>query len=164
MTCLLEWFGGAGNAAFVATLLSICAIVVSGIAFRKSHKTQNRLVKIEEARERDRLKQQKKADLVAQIVSEVESQQARRTIKKYMLRIENKGLAEARDVKVVLDDKPVLEHPAVVGNQQEGTQIGPQSCFDYLLGYSMNTPKPACAVITWSDDSGEHGSYKTSLS
>jgi len=143
----------------IAAIVSIWAILAARSANKRSNDTQERLVKIEESREQDK----KKARLVAQIVNEVVGQKAHQTIKKHLLQIENKGLAEARDIQLILDEKPVLEHPAIVKDQKEIIQIGPQSHFDYLIVYCSNTPRPEKVEITWMDDSGEPGRYQTSL-
>ena len=147
----------------IAVVVSALATGISGLAWYNNRKTQTRLVKIEEAREEDRIYQSKKARLVAHIHKEVENQRMHNTMWKNMLRIENKGLCEARDIKLALDDKPVMEHRAILKSQSEVTQIGPQSHFDYPLILTLATVPPSKAEITWTDDSGEPGSYKTTL-
>jgi len=161
---IFKWFGDVGNAAFVASLLSVIAIIVSILAFRKSLKTQNRLVDIEEVREKDRLAEKNKANLTAKIIKEALPRSGSIKIDtNYYLQIENKGSSEARDVKVVLDGKPLLEHPTILKNIEEITQVGPNTDFRYLLVLSMQGRPPSNIEIEWEDDSGEPGNYSTTL-
>jgi len=171
MSAVFEWLRDNAVATFVTTLLSlgalgvaIAAIVVSAKSSKRSNKTQEGLLKIEKDREQDRLYDRTKACLTAQIVA-VPWTVINKTVMKVLLRIENKGLAEARDIRVILDGKSVMEYATFTENQEkkEITQVGPKSYFDYLLGYGTNTPKPASAEISWADDSGESGEYRTTL-
>lgn len=160
MSEVFKWFGDAGNAAFVASLLSITAIIVSILAFRKSLKTQNRLVDIEEAREKDRLAEKNKANLTAKITKEeLRRSSTSRIHWQYHLVVENKGLSEARDIRIWLDGKQVSDHPAFVKDQEEIFIVGPQSQFKYHIV----KPFPSGIAIAWSDDSGEVSSYRSSL-
>ena len=145
-----------------SSLIAVVAIIVSIVSFRKSHKVERRQLQIEEAREHDRLHEKYLAKLTAQIVEERYVDQAQYK-KKTLLRIRNSGYAEARNIEVVLDDRPVFEHPTIRG-QEAITQIGPQSHFDYLISWSMNSPKPKNISIRWEDDSEEEGEYSSTLS
>ena len=80
-----------------------------------------------------------------------------------LARIREIRASEARDIDVVLDGNPVLEHPAVPRGQPEVRQVGCLSGFNYLLAPPFKNPFPRVAEITWSDDSGEPGSYRTTL-
>ena len=144
--------------AVIAAIVSALAALASIRAARKSIAAQNRMLQIEEARERDRVLQFKKANLIASLIREPGS----RTIRD-LLRIENTGDAEARDLNVILDGHPVLEHPAMPRGQDEVRQVGPRSHFQYLIAVSFQTKAPSDVRITWSDDSGEPGSYRTTL-
>jgi len=155
MSEVFKWFNDAGHTDFIASLLSIAAIIVSILAFIKSQKTQNRLVEIEEAREQDRLAEKKKANLTAQIMRDERG--------RLILRIENKGLGEARDIRVWLDDKQISDHPVFVKGQEEIFVVGPQSYFQYLIAITSSCPCPSGIAIAWADDSGEVGSYRNSL-
>ena len=151
-------------------IISIIAVGISAIAIgvsiwthNRNHKLQARIVALEEARETDRLTEKKKAILTAHIVSGSYPNIAGGQTPEYKLRIENKGLGEARDVKVILDDKPILEHPAIPQGTSEVTKVGPNSPIQYLLSLSMQTTPPFILEITWEDDSGEPGEYSTTL-
>lgn len=102
-------------------------------------------------------KEDQKARLIAKFVREPGLKSPRN-----LLRIENQGSSEARDVRVILNDKPLLEHGRVLTNQQEEIQlIGPKSHIDYLMALDFGFSPPFKVSLTWIDDSGEQGSYRT---
>jgi hypothetical protein len=163
MNRLFDWFRDSGQAAFVASLLSFGAIVVSIVALRKSQKTQKRLVEIEEARERDRVAEKQKANLTARIDTEVLTSGTRR-VTQYFLCIANEGAGEARAIKVKLDGVPLLKHQTTQPTvKQEIDHVGPKSSFRYKLFTADQLRPPSEIEISWEDDSGEPGKYKTSL-
>ena len=143
-------------------IVSIIAVIISGIAVYISWRTQNRLVDIEEVREKDRLAEKKKANLTVRISRELLTRGTRSTTQ-HFLYIENSGNSEARDIKVNLDGKPLLEHPTILQNTEEITQVGPNSNFRYSLVLSMRGRPPSSIEISWEDDSGELGKYSTTL-
>jgi len=139
----------------IATVISAIAIVVSIWTHNRNHKLQARIVALEEAREKDRLAEKQKAYLTAQMTENMDGRP--------VLRILNNGFAKARNIKVVLDNKPVLEHNSILNNQEEICQVGPQSSFQYLLFVCDQLYPPSEVKITWEDDSGEPGKYSTTL-
>jgi len=151
-------------------IISIIAVVISAIAIgvsiwthNRNHKLQTRIVALEEAREKDRLAEKQKANLTAKITKEVLPRSGSIKIDTtYYLQIENKGSSEARDVKIKLDNKSLLEHPAII-DEREIQQIGPQSHIQHLLSLTTKTYPPFDIEITWEDDSGELGKYSTTL-
>lgn len=145
-------------------IVSIIAVIISGIAVYISWRTQNRLVDIEDAREKDRLAEKQKANLTAIIkMEELRRSGTSRIIRKCYLVVENKGLNEARNIKIVLDDTPLMEHPGILNTQSEIKQVGPESSFRYELAVTGGSNVPSRAEITWEDDSGEPGKYSTTL-
>lgn len=143
-------------------IVSILAVVISGIAVYISRRTQNRLVDIEDAREKDRLTEKQKANLTARISREPLTR-GTRSATQYFLYIENSGSSEARDIKINLDGKPLLAHSSILENTEEVTQVGPNSYFRYLLVLSSKGRSPSNIEVTWEDDSGEPGKYSTTL-
>ncbi len=139
----------------IAAVISAIAIGVSIWTHNRNHKLQARIVALEEAREKDRLAEKNKANLAAQIAQNRDGRP--------VLRILNNGFAEARNIKVVLDNKPVLEHDGIFKNQKEICQVGPQSSFQYLQFLCDQLDPPNEVKITWEDDSGEPGEYSTTL-
>ena len=141
------------NSELISLAVSILAIGISVWAYKKSAKTEKRMLEIEEAREQDRLSKQNKAFLTTRLLRE----------KGDYLVIENKGYSEARDIKVKIDGKRLLEHPNVLTKQKEILSVGATSSFRYFMTIFDQTPGPFEIEITWTDDSGEPGHYKTTL-
>lgn len=148
----------------ITWIISGLSLVVAVIALIISWRTQKRQVEIEEAREQDRLTEKNKANLTAKFTKE-ESSRSRtsRIYRKCYLVVENKGLSEARNIKLVLDNKPVMEHPGILKTQDEVKEVGPKSNFHYELAVTGGPKVPSKVEITWEDDSGEPGEYSTTL-
>ncbi len=144
----------------IAAVISAIAIGVSVWTHNRNHKLQIRIVALEEAREKDRLAEKQKANLTAKITKEeLRRSSTSRIHWQYHLVVENKGLSEARDIRIWLDGKQVSDHPAFVKGQEEIFIVGPQSQFRYHIV----APFPSGVAIAWADDSGETGSYRSSL-
>lgn len=150
----IGWFDNPAHAAFAAFAISSISLLVAIVAMVKSRRTQNRLLEIEEIRERDRQKEMRKANLTAELVEEN---------KRILLRISNKGPADACEIKVRLNNEPLFKSPLLMYGQSECSQLGPSSNFDYILMLIPGTCIQHKVTITWSDDSGKPGSYKTTL-
>ena len=148
----------------IAAVISAIAIVVSIWTHNRNHKLQARIVALEEAREKDRLAEKNKANLTAEITTKESPRSGSiRIDRKCYLKIENKGLSEARKIELVLDDKAVMEHPAILKTQSEIKQVGPESSFRYELAVTGSPNVPSHAEMTWEDDSAEPGEYSTTL-
>lgn len=159
---ITQWFGDPGHAALAAFAVSIVSIGVSIWALVISHRTQRRSLEIEEARETDRLHLQKRARLVAGIRKDIVSR-GRRSGEQHMLLVENTGEAEAREIVLTMDGQSVLEHPAIYRGQNEVRQVGPQSSFRYILSLTTQVRPPFDVEMTWTDDSGMPGQYRTTV-
>jgi hypothetical protein len=145
-------------------LVSIIAIGVSIWTHNRNHKLQERILFLEEERERDRKTEKGKANLTAKIEEEeLPHSGASRIHKKYFLVIENKGLSEARNIELLLKDQAVLGNCLFQNVQREVNQIGPHSHFRYEFSNGFMRELPLSARITWHDDSGESGKYHTTL-
>ena len=154
MINLIDWFGSPSNAAFAASILSVISIGIAGIAIYTSWRTKKRQVEIEEIRERDRQKEMRKADLVARLKDDNGRD---------LLVIENKGPAEAREIAILLNGKPLSEYQGFVRDQTEIRKVGPYSSFHYLMALCFGMEISFEITITWNDDSGEPGLYQTTL-
>ena len=151
MNQFLEWLSDSGAAVLVSTLLSVAAIILSYLA----HRTSRKALRIEETRERDRLAATRKAALRARIIKSgsIES-----------LLLENTGQAEARDIEARLDGAPFCDHPVAFKDECEFGPLGPGSQARYPLKLVHGGPGPPFdLVLTWHDDSGEPGRYRTTL-
>jgi hypothetical protein len=94
-----------------------------------------------------------KADLVAQ---------SERSDKTAFLVITNRGPAEAQEISVLINGKPLKEFRAFV-DDQEIRRVGPYSSFHYRMVFTSNMDMSFEVTINWSDDSGEQGIYQTTL-
>ncbi len=154
MISLYDWFNNPGNAAFAACFISLISVFVAVAAMYTSWKTQKRQVEIEEIREKDRQKEMHKADLVALLIDDNGRD---------LLVIDNKGPAEAREIVILLNGKPLSEYQGFVRNQPEIRAVGPYSSFHYLMALTMGMDLSFEITITWVDDSKEVGRYLTTL-
>jgi hypothetical protein len=79
----------------------------------------------------------------------------------HWLVIENKSKAEARQIKVFIDDKPIGEHPYGGLCRQPIDTIGPLDSFTCRVTLVSGVfPSPSKLRITWTDDSGRHERVK----
>ena len=81
----------------------------------------------------------------------------------YCLFIRNDGMALARNVRILLDRKPILEHLLVPGGEEEITTIGPGAEHRYILAVSMQSARIVDVLIHWDDDSGEPRRWESKL-
>jgi len=100
----------------------------------------------------------KKARLRAELAREPGSRRMRD-----LLRIYNDGEVEARNIAINLAGTPLLEHAAVPGGTTEIKTVGPRSQIQYVIAVTMGNTPPWELEITWTDDSGEESSYRTTL-
>ena len=136
-------------------IVSVFALVISAIAEYTSWKTQRRLVAIEEDREKERQLASRQACLRPEL---------RKTGRhSYRLYIVNTGRAEARNVRVKLDGKPLAMHCAYVQGDEVPTHIGPDSEVSCLLALSLGCSPPFDIEIEWEDDSGLERTYRSTL-
>ena len=172
MTHLTAWISAI--AAVVSVGAAIWASRKSAKAQQTGNRLQARLAEIEEHREEDRLAQKVKAELRAELLGEEKETactlsgsplpRALSHSMVYSLAISNQGQAPARNVAVAIDEKPVLEHPAVPEGVSEIRQVGPRSSFRYPLAITRGCHPPFDIEIAWEDDSGVPGQFKTTLS
>jgi len=60
-------------------------------------------------------------------------------------------------------NRPHTEHTTFVGGQHDASHVGPLSSFRYFLAPTLSTRLPATINIEWVDESGESGTYTTTL-
>ena len=167
----------------VSDIIASVSVLIAGLALwrswragraaskatRDANELQERMVALEEAREKDRLTAKGTAILTAKIIAEQIAQRRSGRIDRHLLRVENTGAATAREVTILLDGKPVMEHPAVSSpavqhvNTEEIRVVGPGSHFHYVLALHQNLCPPFEFEATWDDDSGQQGRYATTL-
>ena len=120
---------------------------------------QRRVVGIEEGREQRQLEDQSKADLIARIVTEGEGGS-----KTYLLEIRNDGEADARQVEVIMDGKPLNQHPAFFKSQEIIRKVPRKSTIRYPLILRLGTSPPFDISVRWADDfSDSRGPFEGTL-
>ena len=62
-----------------------------------------------------------------------------------------------------MDDQPLSAHTLWVRGQDEVAEIGPGAHVDYILGIAMGKPTMFLVEITWTDETGEPGHWKSQL-
>ena len=150
-------------------ILALLVSIVSAIAAWRNNSRQNqlqeRLVNLETAREQDRQRLARSAEVRASIQRgepHYREQMVGRP-PQYWLVIRNDGMALARNVRVLLDGKPAIEHALIPGGEEEITTIGPGTEHRYVLAVSLQSPRIVDVLIQWDDDSGEPGEWMSQL-
>jgi hypothetical protein len=146
----------------VSLVLGVAALTVSGWAVIESRRTasaqtrlQERLLTLESARERDRLLDARRAQLRAEITHAGLD---------YRLVVRNVGNAEARAVRVYVDDRPLSDHAIIVLSQDEEVSIfGPGVDVRYIMRIAIGSSRRYDVRIEWEDDSGEPGLWRSQL-
>jgi hypothetical protein len=160
MNRVFDWLRDSGRAEFLTGVLSLLAVLVSIIAFAKSHRTQKRLVEIEEAREQDRVSRSRKAHLTAKIINEEPPRTATSQVhrKRYLV-IENAGPVKAKDISILLGRMSILDSGLIENPSEEICEIEPDSSFRYEFRPGLTRHNPLLVTMTWKDESGEPGTY-----
>ncbi len=140
------------NYALAAFVVSLISLGLSAYAIKISLKK----LKIEQAREHDRQDKARCANFTTKF-----NRLGQHGC--YELIIENNGASEARDVTVMLNEKPILELKSVQPEISSIPKIGPNSNVSYQWLCAGNPRPPYHLEITWSDDSKKSGYYGTTL-
>ena len=144
---------------FVTGLIALFVSIWSVLSARRTANIQNslqeRLLALETAREQDRQREARSAQVRAEV---------HRTGRDWRLIILNEGSATARNVAIQLDGAPLMVHTLIPQGQEEVRMLGPGGSARYLLAPAMGKPMTVEARITWDDDSGEIRSWESQLS
>jgi hypothetical protein len=139
----------------VSLIVSVIALILSLRAQREANAVQRKLVEIEEKREQERQLGLRQASLQPEIRAS--------GIGFHRLYIANHGAAEARNVRVSLDGKPLEQHRVAVRGSPIPSLVGPGNEVSCLLAISHECPPPFQCEIRWDDDSGQGRFYRTTL-
>lgn len=139
----------------LALVVSIVSVIAAVRTANTQNRLQERLVTLETAREQDRLRQARSAELRASI------ERSERHFRERMvgrssdvaLVIRNEGVAPARAIRVMLDGKPALEHALIPRGGSDLTKLGAGASFRYLLAMSFQSPDVLDIMIEWDDES-----------
>jgi len=139
---------------WIGTLIAGSSLIVSIVALCKSSRAQKRILQIEESRENDRLSSLLEANLRA------ESRQRERNSRH--LFIVNEGAAEARHIRVEIDDQPLKDHDLSVGDPMPEL-VGPRCEISCRVMYDPHRVSSDVKVV-WDDDSGKDRVFRTTVS
>jgi hypothetical protein len=150
---IVSWVGVV--IAALSLLVAIVAIVKSGRAQHEANAAQRRIVEIEEQREQTR-----QADLTQAKLRPALRKDGNTDI----LYVKNIGAAEARNIRVELDGRPLSEHPVKPLLYPMPALAGPDSEISCPLNTNLDTPDPPWEIkITWDDASGKDRTYCSTL-
>ncbi len=152
---------------WLSLIVAGASLVASFLAWRKSNENQERLLGIEEQEQgqADAPIQEREAFVCAEIEKEGITGKDGVSQNQYWLLIHNKGLAEARDVIVSLDGRPLPQYPAISGSVKEITQIAPGISIPYCLMVSPESQQARTLYvkITWCDEAGQPAMWERIL-
>lgn len=138
-----------------ALIVAIWAIVSARIANRRSYHVQERLLRIENTRERDRQAAAARAALVSFIVPSGSC---------HRLYIRNEGNAVARAIHVALNGEPLRQSNLLARGEQPPTVLAQAAEASVLLLTVESTPRRHTVSLTWEDDSSLPGDWTSDLS
>lgn len=158
MSGFVEWVRDPYNLQFfTSSVLTVFALAVSVWAAylsRKAHREAVKLARIEERREADRLKLARRAVLRAKLLSDLNGG--------HRLCVDNRGQSEARGIRIIMDGKPLGEHPAVHSGLEIPEVMEPGSEISWHV-VTFDSSPPFKIEILWEDDSGDPGRYRATL-
>ena len=153
-------------------LVSAASAIAAWRANSRQSQRQERLVNIETAREQDRQRLARSAEVRASIVHG-ERRFMEQIVPQYWLVIRNDGMALARNVRVLLDGKSLIDHTLVPDGEEEITTIGsgikhryilnPRQAFNLFGSVSLESARIVDVLIQWDDDSGEPRRWESKL-
>jgi|AntRauTorckE6833_2_1112554.scaffolds.fasta_scaffold47326_2 hypothetical protein len=132
-----------------ALIISILAIGISIITWLKSHN-------IDRARRDDEERDQNSANLTAHL------ERHKQSMGKIV--IDNIGQSEARNVQVMLDGTPILEHKSIFDPTKSHPVIGASSQIVYKINVAKDLPPPNHIELSWNDNHANGKTYRNSLS
>jgi hypothetical protein len=138
-----------------ALLVSVWAIIASNRTARSQTQLQQQFLKLEHARERDRIAEATTASLVAQMY--LVDRSAR-------LQITNTGRADALDVRVQVDGTPVQSHRLFRAASERIAVIGPDAHVEIMMMTFDGMPDSYLVELDWENASGSPGKWRSQVS
>jgi hypothetical protein len=144
-------------------IVSVAALAVSiwtgFVTYRLARRQttlQERLLSLENSRERDRRVESSTARVRASIGHPLKSS--------WYLRVVNEGPSEARAITMQVDGLPILDHPLVPKGAPEIRHLGPGAHGQYPLAVHMGVEPKLLVQLAWEDQSGRPGTWTSELS
>jgi hypothetical protein len=150
--------------AVVAALVAIAALWLAARTNRKQihlQEQQNRLqadlVRIEQVRERDRVVAGSQAKLQGQLFAGISGGMTAH------LRVTNLGAATARNIRITIDETPILRHSAFRRDPLPGA-IAPGAPVNFRMVAFDGMETRYRVAIDWDDESGHAGHWNSTVS
>jgi hypothetical protein len=139
----------------ISLIIAVLALIMSYRSQKKSNYLQEQITKIEVQREKERQQKARKASLRPRLQKSDNLS--------HRLFIINDGEAEARNIRVIIDGKPLEQHCAAIQMVKLPPNIGPGAEWSCLLAITMDCHPPFDIEIWWDDAHNKNRSYRTSL-
>ena len=136
-----------------ALAVAVWAVLTSRTTSAAATQVQARLLRLEGARERDRLATARRANIVAFVIT------ADRNTRIYF---RNEGEGTARAIQVLMDGRPLSEHDFAVNGDPPPETLSARGEAHCLLAPFMGGPVRARARVTWEDETGP-GEWESDL-
>jgi hypothetical protein len=76
----------------------------------------------------------------------------------------NQGAAAAREIEVLVDERPLKEHPLVMRSDRDLLTLGPSAEASFGLIRYDGRPDSIRVAMQWADESGDRGHWESDLS
>jgi hypothetical protein len=137
-----------------ALVVSIASTIATSRISSRQNALQEQMLALETAREQDRRREAESAQVTASI---------ERWGREHRLRIQNSGSVTARNVRVLMDGKPLREHELILQGEDEISVLGPGVDATYILAVAQQSPGVVLVRIEWSDDSADNRIWESQL-
>jgi hypothetical protein len=139
----------------LALLASIWSVVESHRSSNRNVSLQERMLRLESGRELERRISGLKAQLVAFIVHGDGRER---------LYFRNQGPAAAQDIEILVDERPLKEHPLVMRPDRDLVTLGASAEASVGLLRYDGRPDRLRVALHWADESGDRGHWESDLS
>lgn len=139
----------------VAVVASVFAIIASSRASARSNDLQERLLRLENTRERDRRTAVKRANVVAFMTGSVNNQR---------LFFRNEGEGTARGIEVRVDGQTLEDYAYIIAPDRPITTLGPKAEASVIVANQFGAPDGIHVTVTWEDASELAGRWESDLS
>ncbi len=145
-------------------LIALGAVAYSWWIGNKQHKLQERMVLIEESKEKERQCEKDKADIHCWLKQERRVRNQKEYLYTYLC-FQNKGQAKATNVTVLINTIPILEYPAFKNHKYDKTaEMEPQvPPVRYIVTLRHPHMPPYTVDVSWEDNSGKSGHRETTV-
>jgi hypothetical protein len=137
-----------------ALIVATWSAISQSRAAKREGAIQERLLRLEQAREQYRAREAEAASVTAGVEASGEET---------WLVVRNRGLGSADEVRVLVDGVPIHQHEIVFCRAEQVTQLGPGAEVRYPLAITFGTNHLVDVQITWSDATGGARRWQSQL-